>query len=148
MHRNYIPSVALQGRKELRKGHNSVNLVLALICTHILEHCPKIKSLIDIFQYKGTAVLSQVGFLSAVEEGFQLLETHLITQTDSPFESGSVMAKLSSTCRSLVTLPSLLESSHRVGYKHCIFLKCDFHGETSFYASDLFCMQCDVRRFS
>ena len=117
------------------------NPVLALICVHLLQYSPKLQSLMSIYKQEGRATLSRVGFFTAAEECFHLLENKLFYEKQA--EKGSILEQLIHVCRMRVSKTSILEE-RAIGHETAVFLRCEFHGETSFYATDLFCQQCDV----
>ena len=60
-------------------------------------------------------------------------------------EKGSILEQLIKVCRKCVSKTSVLEEREQViGHETAVFFRCEFHGETAFYASDLFCQECDV----
>lgn len=122
---------------------STCNPVLALMCVHLLKHSPKLRSLMSIYKREGRAVLNQVGFFTAAEECFQLVENRLFYEKRA--EKGSILEQLITVCRLRLSKTSVLEEREQaVGHETAVFLRCDFHGECAFYASDLFCQECDA----
>ena len=117
------------------------NPVLALMCAHLLKYSPKLQSLMSIYKREGRATLSRVGFFTAAEECFQILESRLFYEKQ--VEQGSILEQLIQVSRMRLSKTALLEE-RAVGHETAVFFRCEFHGETSFYATDLFCQQCDV----
>ena len=141
--REYEHDLSLMVNSKDSKKHPSFqcNPVLALICVHLLNYSPKLQSLMSIYKQKGRASLSRVGFFTAAEECFQLLENKFFYE--KRVEKGSILEQLLKVCRMRVSKTAILEEQ-AVGHDTAVFMRCEFHGESAFYASDLFCQQCDV----